>query len=130
MVVVGGSYHEVDSSETTFKIAAGMAFQDAAEKAGPVLLEPNMIVEIVTPDDYTGPVIGDLNSKRGVILRMEGCPGGQIIVANVPLSCMFGYATDLRSLSQGRATFSMQFDRYEIVPTVVSQEIVNRVTGG
>jgi elongation factor G len=107
-----------------------MAVQDAARRAGAILLEPSMAVEITTPNDYMGAVIGDLNSRRGTVVHMESRPRGQIIVAEVPLVCMFGYATDLRSVTQGRATFSMQFDRYAPVPAAVSDEIVQRVTGG
>ncbi len=124
-----GSFHEVDSSEIAFKVAGSMAFQDAANKAGPILLEPMMDVEVTTPDDYIGAVIGDLNSRRGNVHQVETRPGMQILAAHVPLQRMFGYATDLRSATQGRATFSMRFDHYAPVPAVVSQEIIERVRG-
>jgi elongation factor G len=124
-----GSYHEVDSSEMAFKIAGSMAFQDAAKKAKPVLLEPVMRVEVVVPKDYMGDVMGDLSSRRGRIQAQEDRGGTQIINARVPLSEMFGYATDLRSRTQGRATYSMHFDRYEQAPQNVSEEVVARIQG-
>jgi elongation factor G len=124
-----GSYHEVDSSEMAFKIAGSMAFQDAAKKAKPVLLEPIMRVEVVVPKEHLGSVMGDLNSRRGQIQSQEDRGGTQIINARVPLSEMFGYATDLRSSTQGRATYSMHFDRYEPAPSNVSEEVVARVQG-
>jgi elongation factor G len=124
-----GSYHEVDSSEMAFKIAGSMAFQDAAKKAKPVLMEPIMRVEVVSPKDYLGEVIGDLASRRGKIQSQEDRGGTQIISARVPLSDMFGYATDLRSRTQGRAAYSMFFDRYEQAPRNVSDEVVARVQG-
>jgi elongation factor G len=124
-----GSYHEVDSSEMAFKIAGSLAFQDAAKKAHPVLMEPVMRVEIVSPKDYLGEVMGDLASRRGRIQAQEDRGGTQIISARVPLSEMFGYATDLRSRTQGRATYSMHFDRYEQAPPHVSDEVVKRVQG-
>ena len=124
-----GSYHDVDSSEMAFKIAGSMAFQDAAKKAKPVLLEPVMRVEVVVPKDYMGDVMGDLASRRGRIQSQEDRGGTQIINARVPLSEMFGYATDLRSRTQGRATYSMHFDRYEQAPQQVSEEVVARVQG-
>ena len=124
-----GSYHDVDSSEMAFKIAGSMAFQDAAKKARPVLLEPVMRVEVVVPKDYLGDVMGDLASRRGRIQSQEDRGGTQIISARVPLSEMFGYATELRSRTQGRATYSMHFDRYEQAPPNVSSEVVARVHG-
>jgi elongation factor G len=124
-----GSYHDVDSSEMAFKIAGSMAFQDAAKKAKPVLLEPVMRVEVVVPKDYMGDVMGDLASRRGRIQSQEDRGGTQIINARVPLSEMFGYATDLRSRTQGRATYSMHFDRYEQAPQNVSEEVVARIQG-
>jgi elongation factor G len=124
-----GSYHDVDSSEMAFKIAGSMAFQDAAKKAKPVLMEPVMRVEVVVPKDYLGEVMGDLASRRGRIQSQEDRGGTQIINARVPLSDMFGYATDLRSRTQGRATYSMHFDRYEQAPRNVSEEVVARVQG-
>jgi elongation factor G len=124
-----GSYHDVDSSEMAFKIAGSMAFQDAAKKAKPVLLEPVMRVEVVVPKDYMGDVMGNLASRRGQIQSQEDRGGTQIIQARVPLSEMFGYATDLRSRTQGRATYSMHFDRYEQAPQNVSEEVVARMQG-
>ncbi len=124
-----GSYHEVDSSEMAFKIAGSMAFKEAAKKAKPVLLEPIMNVEVVTPEDYMGDVIGDLNSRRGKIQSMEKRGKAQIIKAQVPLSEMFGYATDLRSRTQGRATYTMQFAHYDEVPKSISEAIIAKVKG-
>jgi elongation factor G len=124
-----GSYHEVDSSEMAFKIAGSMAFQDAAKRAKPVLLEPVMRVEVVVPKEHMGDVMGNLSSRRGQIQSQEDRGGTQIINARVPLSEMFGYATDLRSRTQGRATYSMHFDRYEQAPNNVSEEVVARVQG-
>ncbi len=124
-----GSYHDVDSSEMAFKIAGSMAFQDAAKRAKPVLLEPVMRVEVVVPKDYMGDVMGNLSSRRGQIQSQEDRGGTQIIQARVPLSEMFGYATDLRSRTQGRATYSMHFDRYEPAPQNVSEEVVARMQG-
>jgi elongation factor G len=124
-----GSYHDVDSSEMAFKIAGSMAFQDAAKKAKPVLLEPVMRVEVVVPKEHMGDVMGNLSSRRGQIQSQEDRGGTQIIAARVPLSDMFGYATDLRSRTQGRATYSMHFDRYEPAPQNVSEEVVARMQG-
>jgi elongation factor G len=124
-----GSFHDVDSSEMAFKIAGSMAFQAAAKKAHPVLLEPIMKVEVVTPDDYTGAVTGDLSARRGHVEGQVSRGGSQIITAMVPLSNMFGYSTDLRSRTQGRATYSMHFERYAEAPRNVSEEVVARVTG-
>ena len=124
-----GSYHEVDSSEMAFKLAGSLAFQDAAKKAHPVLLEPIMKVEVVTPDDYTGAVTGDLSSRRGHLEGQISRGGTQIITALVPLSNMFGYSTDLRSRTQGRATYSMHFERYAEAPRNVSEEVVAKVMG-
>ena len=123
-----GSYHDVDSSEMAFKIAGSMAFQAAAKKADPVLLEPMMAVEVVTPEDFMGDVIGDLNSRRGKINHMEPRVNFQVITASVPLSEMFGYATTLRSLTQGRANYSMQFERYDEVPKAIADGIVAKVS--
>ena len=127
--LIDGSFHEVDSSEVAFKIAGSMAFQAACKRANPVLLEPVMAVEVVTPDDYMGDVIGDLNSRRGRVQSMEARSGAQVISCKVPLSEMFGYATDLRSITQGRANYTMQFDAYEQAPRDVSDEIVARAAG-
>lgn len=124
-----GSYHEVDSSEMAFKIAGSMGFKEAARKANPVLLEPIMSIEVVTPENYMGDVIGDLNSRRGKIQSMEKRGNAQVIKAQVPLSSMFGYATDLRSKTQGRATYTMQFSHYEDVPKNISEAIVAKVKG-
>src|SRR5216110_3540279 len=124
-----GSYHDVDSSEMAFKIAGSMAFQDAAKRAKPVLLEPVMRVEVVVPKDYMGDVMGNLSSRRGQIQSQEDRGGTQIIQARVPLSEMFGYATDLRSRTQGRATYSMHFDRYEQAPPSTSEEVIARTRG-
>lgn len=124
-----GSYHEVDSSEMAFKIAGSMAFQDAAKKADPVLLEPVMKVEVVTPEEYMGSITGDINSRRGRIEGMESRPGTQVIISAVPLSTMFGYSTDLRSSTQGRATYTMHFKHYEETPKSVGDEIIAKVRG-
>jgi len=124
-----GSYHEVDSSEMAFKIAGSMAFKEATKKAKPVLLEPIMSVEVVTPEEYMGDVMGDLNSRRGKIQSMEKRGNAQVIRAEVPLSEMFGYATDLRSKTQGRATYTMQFSHYEDVPKGIADGIIAKVKG-
>jgi elongation factor G len=124
-----GSYHEVDSNEMAFKIAGSMAFKEAARKASPVILEPVMSVEVVVPEEYMGDIIGDLNSRRGRIEGMEHRAGSQVIKAMVPLAEMFGYATQMRSNTQGRATFSMHFARYEEAPRSVAEEIVAKVQG-
>jgi elongation factor G len=129
IVLYDGSYHDVDSSEMAFKIAGSMAFQNAAKKAKPVLLEPIMRVEVVVPKDYIGEVMGDLASRRGRIQSQEDRGGTQIVNARVPLSEMFGYATDLRSSTQGRATYSMHFDRYDQAPQHVSEEVIARIQG-
>ena len=124
-----GSYHDVDSNEMAFKVAGSMAFKEGAKKANPALLEPMMKVEVVTPEDYMGDVMGDLNRRRGLLQGMEDAPGGagaKVIRAEVPLSEMFGYATDLRSMSQGRAVYTMEFARYAEAPTNVAQEIIDR----
>jgi elongation factor G len=127
--LTGGSFHEVDSSDIAFRIAASMAVQDAAGRSSPVLLEPIMRVEISLPEEYTGAVIGDLSGRRGAVNRMDARPGVQVIGAEVPLATMFGYATDLRSATQGRASFTMQFHQYAEVPSALSQEIVGRFRG-
>jgi elongation factor G len=125
VLLVDGSYHDVDSSEMAFKVAGSMAFKSAMQRAKPKLLEPVMAVEVVTPEDYLGDVMGDLNSRRGHIEHLEPRGNAQAIRARVPLATMFGYATDLRSTTQGRATFTMQFDRYEEVPQSIAGEIVD-----
>ena len=127
--LVDGSYHDVDSSEMAFKIAGSMAFKEAVKRASPVLLEPVMDVEVVTPADYMGDVIGDLSSRRGKIGGMKQRGEGQVIAASVPLSEMFGYSTQLRSLTQGRAVYSMEFSRYEEVPKSKAEEIISKVRG-
>jgi len=124
-----GSYHEVDSSEMAFKIAGSMGFKEACRRAKPVLLEPVMDVEVVCPEEYMGAVVGDLNSRRGRIASMEARAGAQVIRAHVPLGQMFGYATDVRSMTQGRATYTMQFARYEEVPRAIAEEIMAKVAG-
>jgi len=126
---VDAAYHEVDSSELAFKIAGSMAFKKAAGQADPVLLEPVMAVEVRTPEDYMGEVIGDLNSRRGQIQAMEERPGARAIKALVPLSEMFGYVGDLRSRTQGRADYSMQFDSYAEVPPSIAKEIIAKARG-
>jgi elongation factor G len=129
VTLIDGSYHEVDSSDMAFKIAGSLAFKNAAHKARPALLEPMMDVEVVTPADFMGDVMGDLNSRRGHIDGMEPRGNAQVINATVPLSTMFGYATDLRSTTQGRATYTMQFKHYAEVPAGIAQEIVAKVRG-
>jgi elongation factor G len=128
--VFDGSYHDVDSSEMAFKIAGSMAFKEANRKAGPILLEPIMKVEVTTPKDYLGAINGDLNRRRGQIQSQDDAPGGaSVIVADVPLSEMFGYATDMRSATQGRATYTMEFSRYEKAPKSVEEEIIAKASG-
>jgi elongation factor G len=122
--LVDGSYHEVDSSEIAFKVAGSMAFKEAMKRSRPKLLEPVMAVEVITPEDYLGDVMGNLNSRRGRVESLEPVGNAQVIKASVPLAEMFGYATDVRSMTQGRAEFTMQFDRYEEVPATISSEIV------
>ncbi len=124
-----GSYHDVDSSEMAFKIAGSMGFKAGAAKAGPVLLEPIMAVEVVVPEEYMGDVMGDLSSRRGRVTGMDSRGGAQVITAHVPLACMFGYATDLRSATQGRATYTMVFDHYAQVPKAIADEIIAKVKG-
>jgi elongation factor G len=126
--LVDGSYHEVDSSEMAFKVAGSIAFKEAMKRAKPKLLEPVMAVEVVTPEDYLGDVMGDLNARRGRIEHLEPRGNAQVIKARVPLAAMFGYATDLRSTTQGRATFTMQFERYEEVPQSIASELVDSQT--
>ena len=120
-----GSYHDVDSSEMAFKIAGSMAFKEAMRKGAPILLEPIMRVDVTVPEDYMGDVIGDINSRRGRIEGMEAVNGAQIIHGFVPLSDMFGYATDLRSKTQGRGVYSMFFDHYDPVPKSVQEKILS-----
>jgi elongation factor G len=127
--VLDGSYHDVDSSEMAFKIAGSIGFKEGAVRASPVLLEPMMDVEVVTPEEYMGDVIGDLNSRRGKIQSMAARTGAQVIEAVVPLGEMFGYATDLRSKTQGRATYTMQFAHYAQVPSSIAETIVSKAKG-
>ena len=128
-ILYDGSYHDVDSSEMAFKIAGSMAYQEGAKKAGPILLEPIMDVEVVTPEDYAGDVMGDLSRRRGKIQQMDERGGAKVIRAHVPLSEMFGYATQLRSMSQGRASYTMQFFAYEPAPKNVAEEVIAKVAG-
>lgn len=130
VTIYDGSYHEVDSSEMAFKIAGSMALVSACEKADPSLLEPIMKVEVLVPQEFMGDVIGDLNGRRGKIQGMRSRGGSQVVDAVVPLSEMFGYATDLRSKTQGRATYSMEFDKYEVVPKLLAQQIIKKNQGG
>jgi elongation factor G len=130
VTLVDGSYHEVDSSEMAFKIAGSMAIKEAARKAGIQLLEPVMDVEVVTPEDYMGDVMGDLSGRRGLIQGSESRGNATVIKAKVPLSEMFGYATDVRSMTQGRASYSMQFGAYEAAPSSIQEEIVAKSRGG
>lgn len=125
VIVFDGSYHDVDSSEMAFKIAGSIGFKEGARKADPVLLEPYVKVEVVVPEDYMGDVIGDLNSRRGRVEGMEMRSGAEHINAFVPLAEMFGYATDLRSKTQGRGVYTMTFDHYEEVPRNVAEKVIN-----
>ena len=124
--LVFGSYHDVDSSEMAFKIAGSMAVKEAARAASPIILEPVMDVEVVTPADFLGDVIGDLSSRRGKIGGMTQRGDAQVVAADVPLAEMFGYSTTLRSMTQGRAVYSMQFDHYEDVPKNIADEIISK----
>ena len=124
-----GKFHDVDSSDMAFKIAGTMAFKEAARKAKPALLEPIMAVEVVTPDDYLGGVVGDLNSRRGQVQGTEQRGFNQVVTALVPLSEMFGYVGDLRTMSSGRANYTMQFDSYQQMPANVQEEVVTRLRG-
>lgn len=129
ITVYDGSYHEVDSSEMAFKIAASMGFKSGALKADPVILEPIMKVEVTVPEEYMGDVIGDINSRRGRINSMDAHNGAQIIDSFVPLAEMFGYATDLRSKTQGRGNYVMQIDHYEAVPNAIAEKIIEKNKG-
>jgi elongation factor G len=128
-ILLDGAAHDVDSSEMAFKIAGSMILKEAVRKADPVLLEPVMAVEVRTPEEYMGDVIGDINSRRGMIQSMEDATGVKVIRAQVPLSEMFGYVGDLRSKTQGRAVYSMQFDSYAEVPRNVAEEIIKKTRG-
>jgi len=124
--IFDGSYHDVDSSEMAFKIAGSMCFREGARNANPVLLEPIMKVEVATPEEYMGDVVGDINRRRGIIQGMHDTPSGKIVSCEVPLSEMFGYATDLRSRTQGRATYSMQFEKYNETPAHIAEVIIKK----
>ena len=128
VTIIDGSYHDVDSNEMAFKIAGSMALKEGVRKAKPVLLEPIMKVEVVTPEDYSGDVIGDLNRRRGQIQGMEDGPSGKVVTAEVPLAEMFGYATSVRSMSQGRATFTMEFAKYQEVPNNVAEAVMKKAS--
>jgi elongation factor G len=128
VTVFDGSYHDVDSNEMAFKIAGSMAFKEGAKKAKPVLLEPIMKVEVVTPEEYMGDVMGDLNRRRGILQGMDDSPSGRVIRAEVPLGEMFGYATDVRSMSQGRATYTMEFSKYSEAPNSITEQIMSKST--
>jgi elongation factor G len=129
VTIFDGSYHDVDSSEIAFKIAGSMAVKEAQRRAAPVLLEPTMDLEVVIPDEYMGDVIGNLSSRRGKILGMKMRGGAQVVTALVPLAEMFGYATELRSMTQGRGVFTMQFKQYDVVPKMTSDEIISKSQG-
>jgi elongation factor G len=129
VVLIDGSYHDVDSSEMAFKIAGSMAFKEACHKASPVLLEPIMKVEVVVPEEYMAAVYGDLNARRSAIQGSENRSGSNVIRAEVPLAQMFGYATDLRSRTQGRANFTMHFSHYAEAPNSIAQEIIDKNKG-
>ena len=126
VALVDGAYHDVDSSVLAFEIAARAAMRDGLKKAGAKLLEPIMKVEVVTPEDFMGDVMGDINSRRGMIQGMEDAPSGKIVRAEVPLAQMFGYSTDLRSATQGRATYSMEFAKYSEVPASIADAIAKK----
>jgi elongation factor G len=129
VTLTDGSYHEVDSSDLAFKIAGSMAFKEAVKQGHPILLEPVMQVDVVVPEEFLGEVIGDLNARRGRIVGIDTRPAARVVRAEVPLAAMFGYATDLRSATQGRATYTMQFARYEPLPANLVEEIIGRVVG-
>ena len=128
VTIIDGSYHDVDSNEMAFKIAGSMALKEGVRKAKPVLLEPIMKVEVVTPEDYSGDVIGDLNRRRGHIQGMDDSVSGKVVTAEVPLAEMFGYATTVRSMSQGRATFTMEFAKYAEVPNNVAEAVMKKAS--
>jgi elongation factor G len=127
VTLMDGSYHEVDSSEMAFKIAGSLGFKEGARQAHPILLEPLMSIEIITPEEFMGQVVADLTSRRGKTTKVEYRGGTNVIIGEVPLAKMFGYATDLRSLTQGRATFTLQFSHYSPVPSSVSEEILSQM---
>lgn len=125
-----GSYHDVDSDALSFELAARIGFKEAAKNAGPKIMEPIMNVEVLTPDDYTGPITGDLNRRRGLMKGMDSKAGSQVVKADVPLSELFGYVTELRTISSGRATASLTFSHYEFVPTNLAESIVTKAKSG
>jgi elongation factor G len=127
--LVGGSYHEAESTPLAYKVAASLAFREAAQKAGPVLLEPIMRLEVICPDAYLGDVVGDINARRGKVEAMEMRSGSRVIKVQVPLAEMFGYATVLRTLTQGRGVFSMEFSQYDKTPAQVQNDIIARIEG-
>ena len=127
--LIDGKYHDVDSSELAFKIAAAQAFKEGAKRADPALLEPMMAVEVIMPEDYMGDVMGDISGKRGIIQEMGDRGLAKFVKAKIPLGSMFGYATDLRSMSQGRANYTMEFDAYSKVPNNVAQKIIEERQG-
>jgi elongation factor G len=127
VTLIDGSYHEVDSSEMAFKIAGSLGFKEGARRASPILLEPLMSIEIIAPEEFVGQVVSDLNARRGKTTRVEYRKGTSVIAGEVPLAKMFGYVTDLRSLTQGRATFTLQFSRYTQVPPSVSEEVLSEL---
>jgi elongation factor G len=127
--LIDGTYHEVDSSDVAFQIAGSLGFKECVRKAKPVLLEPMMSIEIVVPEDYIGDAIGDVSSRRGKVQHLDRRGNYRIVNAKIPLAQMFGYATDLRSMTQGRATYSMQFSHYQQVPKIISDEIVVKAQG-
>ena len=129
VALVDGKFHDVDSSVLAFEIAARMGMREGMRQAGAKLLEPIMKVEVVTPEDYYGDIIGDLNRRRGMVLGMEDVPAGKAVRAQVPLSEMFGYVGDLRTMSSGRANYTMQFDSYQQMPANVQEEVVTRLRG-
>ncbi|MGH8278843.1 MAG: elongation factor G, partial [Gammaproteobacteria bacterium] len=128
VTIFDGSYHEVDSNEMAFKIAGSLGFKEGVKKARPVILEPIMKVEVVTPEDYMGDIIGDLNRRRGIVQATEDGPGGKIVRAEVPLAEMFGYATSMRSATQGRATYSMEFEKYMETPANVAEAVIKKAS--
>jgi len=128
VTVYDGSYHDVDSSEMAFKIAASMCIREGVKLANPQLLEPMMNIEVITPEDYMGDVMGDLNRRRGIVSAMDDTPAGKQIQAEVPLAEMFGYATDLRSMSQGRANYSMEFAKYTATPKNIADAVIEKLT--
>jgi elongation factor G len=128
LTIFDGSYHDVDSSEMAFKLAGSKGFKEGALNASPVLLEPVMKVEVVTPEEYMGDIMGDLSRRRGMLQGMDDSPSGKVIRAEVPLAEMFGYATDVRSMSQGRANYTMEFLKYNETPANIAEQIINQTS--